>query len=193
MGTQVLQGKHKFKWLEVLSSGTFKTASNFTPTTSDGAALGTTALMWSDLFLASAAVINFNSGDVLITHSSNLLTITGGGLTMGATGAAAGDFILWGDTTSHYVAFDVNGATNGKWYFGANDYGIDVIFNGDSADYGVLWDASADALIFTGASLRLPVKATGSANNGNLWLDTDDYYLHFYANGAEWKLNPLLA
>jgi hypothetical protein len=44
------------------------------PPSDDGAALGSTSLKWSDLFLASGAVIDFNSGDVTITHSSNLLT-----------------------------------------------------------------------------------------------------------------------
>ena len=52
------------------------------PTTSDGVALGTGSLMWSDLFLASASVINFNNGDVTITHAANTLTIAGGNLTM---------------------------------------------------------------------------------------------------------------
>ena len=48
------------------------------PVTSDGAALGTTSLMWSDLFLASGAVVNFNNGDVSLTHSSNNLALDGG-------------------------------------------------------------------------------------------------------------------
>jgi hypothetical protein len=52
-------------------------SSTFTPTSSDGAALGTTALMWSDLFLASGGNINWNNGDVLITHGSNSLSFTG--------------------------------------------------------------------------------------------------------------------
>ena len=50
------------------------------PVTSDGAALGTTSLMWSDLFLASGSVINFNNGDVTLTHTSNTLTVAGGDL-----------------------------------------------------------------------------------------------------------------
>ena len=52
------------------------------PVTSDGVALGTGSLMWSDLFLASGSVINFNNGDVTITHAANTLTIAGGNLTM---------------------------------------------------------------------------------------------------------------
>lgn len=48
------------------------------PVTSDGNALGTTSNMWSDLFLASGSVINWNNGDVTLTHSSNLLSGAGG-------------------------------------------------------------------------------------------------------------------
>jgi hypothetical protein len=48
-----------------------------TPAASDGAALGTTSLMWSDLFLASGSVVNWNNGDVTITHAANTLTFAG--------------------------------------------------------------------------------------------------------------------
>lgn len=56
---------------------TTPSADTIAPEASDGGALGTTSLMWSDLFLASGAVVNFNNGDVLITHSANALTFTG--------------------------------------------------------------------------------------------------------------------
>ena len=56
------------------------TATAFAPSTSDGQALGTSSLMFSDLFVASGSVINFNNGDVTLTHSSNLLTLDGGSL-----------------------------------------------------------------------------------------------------------------
>lgn len=49
-------------------------STNFNPTSSDGGALGTASLMWSDLFLASGGVINFNNGNATITHSAGLLT-----------------------------------------------------------------------------------------------------------------------
>lgn len=48
-----------------------------TPSSSDAAALGTSSAMWSDLFLASGAVINFNAGDVTVTHSANTLAFAG--------------------------------------------------------------------------------------------------------------------
>ena len=54
------------------------------PITSDGVALGTGSLMWSDLFVASGAVVNFNNGDVTLTHSSNTLTVAGGTLATAA-------------------------------------------------------------------------------------------------------------
>jgi hypothetical protein len=47
---------------------------NFSPAASDGSALGTSSLMWSDLFLADGAVLNFNNGNVTMTHSSGILS-----------------------------------------------------------------------------------------------------------------------
>jgi hypothetical protein len=58
--------------------------------------------MWSDLFLADASVINFNNGDVTLTHSANTLTV-GGGVLVGAFAVgsdAAGD-VLYSDGTNY--------------------------------------------------------------------------------------------
>ena len=80
---------------------------SISPGTSDGTALGTTSLMWSDLFLADGGVINLNNGDVLLTHSSNTLTLTGGGLVVGVDdtghdvkffGASAGAYMEWDES-----------------------------------------------------------------------------------------------
>ena len=46
----------------------------------DGQALGTSSLMFSDLFLASGSVVNFNNCDVTLTHASNNLILDGGSL-----------------------------------------------------------------------------------------------------------------
>jgi lysophospholipase L1-like esterase len=53
------------------------TATALSPAVSDGNALGTISLMWSDAFFASGAVINFNNGDVTITHSTDALAFAG--------------------------------------------------------------------------------------------------------------------
>lgn len=47
------------------------------PVTNDGAALGSSSLSFSDLYLASGGVINFGAGDVTLTHSSNVLSFAG--------------------------------------------------------------------------------------------------------------------
>lgn len=73
-----------------------------TPQSSDGAALGTASLMWADLFLASGGVINFNNGDVTLTHSADTLTMAGGNLSLGTTASLTSGTVELGaasDTT----------------------------------------------------------------------------------------------
>ena len=60
------------------------TTTAIAPSTSDGQALGTSSLMFSDLFLASGSVVNFNNGDVTLTHGSNTLVLDGGSLDLNA-------------------------------------------------------------------------------------------------------------
>lgn len=52
------------------------TATAIYPETSDGLVLGSATNMFSDLFLADGSVINFNNGNVTITHSADTLTFT---------------------------------------------------------------------------------------------------------------------
>jgi len=47
------------------------------PVANDGAQLGTAVFSFADLFLASGAVINFNNGNVILTHSAASLVISG--------------------------------------------------------------------------------------------------------------------
>ncbi len=50
------------------------------PTFTDTLALGTSSLMWADLYLASGGVINWDNGNVLLTHAAGRLTLSGGDL-----------------------------------------------------------------------------------------------------------------
>jgi Chaperone of endosialidase len=75
------------------------------PITSDGAALGDTLSQWSDLYLASGAVVNYSNGNVTLTHATGNLTLTNGDFrvtTAGTNGASvvtvAGTQTLTGKT-----------------------------------------------------------------------------------------------
>jgi hypothetical protein len=46
------------------------------PISDDGATLGDANERWSDLFLASGGVVNFDNGNVSLTHSANALTVS---------------------------------------------------------------------------------------------------------------------
>ena len=73
------------------------------PTTSDGLALGDVDQMFSDLFLASGAVINFNAGNVTLTHAAGLLTLAGGALLLPGsytTPFRIGTTRVWEDATN---------------------------------------------------------------------------------------------
>lgn len=56
------------------------TTTALSPSTNDGVALGTTALQFSDLFLAEGGVINWDNGDATLTQVGNTLTLAGADL-----------------------------------------------------------------------------------------------------------------
>ena len=93
------------------------------PATNDGAALGTTALMWSDLFLASGGVINFDNGNTTLTHSAGVLTLAGGTLNLPSSGLKINGLVFasadpnvdalygWDDSASTYTNLSAADAT----------------------------------------------------------------------------------
>ena len=70
------------------------------PLTSNGMALGYVNRQWSDLFLASGAVINFDGGNVTLTHSSGRLTLADNNKLIFGTGL---DLQINHDATNSYV------------------------------------------------------------------------------------------
>jgi len=165
--------------------GTTITATTaFVPDASDGAALGTSALEFSDLFLADSAVLNFGDDqDTTLTHTD------GTGLTLNSTnklcfndtsqfiygvsnailGLGATDEI---DLTA--TAVDLNGTLDvsgnsqfsGTITVGVDDTGLDVKLFGASAGAYLEWDESADQLRIMGAS------ADATTSTGKLLLAT---------------------
>jgi hypothetical protein len=88
----------------------FLSSAQFGPSASGGSQLGSTGNMWGALFIDDSGTINFNAGDVVITHSSNLLTVTGGNISINAdSDGAAG-------TVSNAPTFTLHDTdTGGSW------------------------------------------------------------------------------
>lgn len=88
-------------WVTSAGSVTSKldvTNAALTPTTNDGIALGAAATSFSDLFLASGAVLNFANGNAVITHSSGILNVTTGDLRVTTAGTNAASVVTVGGT-----------------------------------------------------------------------------------------------
>ena len=65
--------------LRVDSAGVLSIDSNFVNHDDDGGSLGISGTAWSDLYLASGAVIDWAAGDVTLTHSAGVLAFGGDG------------------------------------------------------------------------------------------------------------------
>jgi hypothetical protein len=68
-------------------------------TTNDGSALGASGTGWADLFLASGGVINWNAGNVTLTHSAGALNFGTANLTTTGT-AATGALTVTGSAST---------------------------------------------------------------------------------------------
>jgi len=195
------------------------------PSSADGIALGTSALEFSDLFLADSSVIKFGADqDTTLTHTD------GTGLTLNSTnklcfydtalyihsstdgqldlvadteiqiaattidingavalnGAITGatDITLSGeldaatldisgnadiDGTTNLDAVDIDGAVqiDAAFTSGVDGQGYDTKFFGDTSSAYMLWDTSADDLVFAGAAgidLAGDIDVDGTAN-----------------------------
>jgi len=137
--------------------GTTITATTaFVPDASDGAALGTSALEFSDLFLADGAVINFGDDqDVSLTHvaDTGLLLSSTDQLQFGDSGtyifqSADGILDLVADTEIEINAttIDINGAVAMD---GAMTGGTDITISGelDAATLDISGDADIDGTL----------------------------------------------
>lgn len=104
------------------------------PSANDSAALGISGTAWSDAFFALGAVINFNAGDVLITHSANQLAFTGASTSysfdalVDISGAAAGQIKFPATQNASADANTLDDYEEGTWtpvlQFGGLSVGI---------------------------------------------------------------------
>ena len=98
-GTGVTIANGASRW--VYSDGTNVVDGQFgplLPSSNDGGALGSASVSWSDLFLASGAVINIANGDWVATHTTGILTVGTGDLRVTTAGTNAASAVTVGGT-----------------------------------------------------------------------------------------------
>lgn len=163
-------------------AATYTVDATITPAANNGAALGTSSLMWSDLFLASGAVVNFNNGDVTITHSANTLAFAGAN-----NGYSFGNNILQsagyfqntdGGSAATPSIQPGNDADTGMYHVASNRIGF------TTAGVKALEINSSGQLLGVGGSVTLPTFAfDGDANTGMYQSGADE--LAFTVGGAQ--------
>lgn len=98
--------------------GTTVTADAYLASADNSGALGASGTAFSDLFLASGAVINFNAGDVTLTHSANTLAIAGGAVTIDSTLDITGTHVQVTSATPRFRLDESDAAAdNQSWDF----------------------------------------------------------------------------
>ena len=168
------------------------TATALSPTTSDGSALGTSSLMWGDLFLATGAVINFNNDDVTVTHAADVVTVanataaaTGRALKVSATYAAAAltdgygahevDVTLSGSPTDHSAASSswvniTGGTVPAGTYICARNDGIYEEAAATVTNAKIIFGARMQYIFSDTDALRFPFSLnTGNAGITAMW------------------------
>lgn len=89
------------------NSVAFSTSGAILPVASNTPALGSTSFMWADLFLGSGAVINFNTGDITMTHQTNIITFASSVASSSRSdgfGFFEFDVTMTGTATGHFAA-----------------------------------------------------------------------------------------
>lgn len=148
------------------------------PAANDGAPLGSATVSWSDLFLASGAVINFNNGDVVLTHSSDLLKITGGAFEVAADLVVSTTASAPGPTQGVLKFTNTFSTTRNKYLRMGSDNVLTMINSGFSAVIAS-WDDNGS---FTAAA-GTAIPAGGTAGVGLLVSSTANFGI-FFGSGA---------
>lgn len=128
------------------------TATAFSPATDDGNALGTTSLEWSDLFLATGGVINWNNGNVTLTHSAAALAFAGGAVTIGSAGVP----LIINSTNSNASKIGLQDAGVTRGFFGA----------ANGINFSVANSDGTNAMLFTNVTTAVNYIAPASGATG---------------------------
>ena len=155
---------------------------SLTPGTSDGTALGTTSLMWSDIFLASGGVMNFNNGNVTLTHSADTLTVVGATVAFTASTAVTVSNDLKLASDSAVLGF---GADNDTTLTHTDGTGLTLnstnkLTFGDAASF---IQQSSDGVLRIDGEATVDINASTAVTISNdLKLDSDSAVLGFGAD-----------
>ena len=143
---------------------------SLSPGSSDGTALGTTSLMWSDLFLANGGVINFNNGNASITHAAGRLTVSGhlaGTVISGSTISASafvGDGSGLTGVGTDIDSLDALGGTgvaqSDKFIF--SDGGTEKSITFSNLEDAIFGNVSGEATIAGGGALTIAADVIGN-------------------------------
>ena len=131
---------------------------NANPISDDGAALGEVGTAWSDLALASGSVIDFNN-DIQLTHSSNALTMTGGGLFQNATSLTTGSL--------YQSRYSANSFASNQFFRKSRNASIGghtVVQDNDSIGIGRYYGSDGSAFV-EGAEIKVAVDGTPGAGD----------------------------
>jgi len=163
-----------FTGVNIFTSPTFTTS--ITPTINDGTAIGTTALQFSDLFLAEGGIINWDNGDVTLTQTGNELALAGGNLALGSNSLTMSGSIA--DTTNRVLkgwftdAEFTNVPTIGGNALGTIYAGVGQTFYIGTTQVAI--NRATNPLTLAGITLTTP--ELGSATGTSLDLGTTTLY-----------------
>jgi hypothetical protein len=123
--------------MQVPSNGsTVRFGRAITPITTGNSDLGSTSLMWGNLFLKSGGVINFNNGNYTLTHSSGLLTASGNLVAAKLRGGADTNAPTGLLTAAHGRADGAATYVDGVYFQSSNGWGFGAIYAQGSAGFG---------------------------------------------------------
>ncbi len=181
------------QWRKVVVSGSTAELNNISasgdivPITTDGSSLGSSTHNFSDLFLDSGAVVDFDSSDMTLTHAANEVQVDGGDLVVEGTnkigfgGAPSTDYIQKSTDVKVVAAADIILDPAGGQVSPASDDDAGLGEAGTAwsdlflAEGGVInWDSgdvtltqTADQLALAGGYLTVAGSITGSHFSGS--------------------------
>ena len=128
------------------------------PGTSDGVALGSATKMWSDVFLASGGVINWDNGNVTLTHGNNQLSLSAGDSLL--IPIRAYNATTWNNSTravaedavrDQFVTVQDSVTKHKGWHYTQRD-SIAAIYDSLALHRDTLWDHSDRLVALEGGS-----------------------------------------